>query len=214
MVGFGNLCKTKYPNFCNTNVWPSFPLYIKNERFFNICPYFRRHLRSSSEWPGVIDGFQSQKITKYCNISPSYFASSDSTFIIGGITKFSLLAELLLTKTDGMIQKGEWFIQPHIEIGWDVSISKVPCGNKVFVICERGDDWANFDGLITTPQDFFRFLLNGPQNTTERNTVRSYFPNSSSFLCQPALCCHAVLTRSGRSFVCGWEATVFDDCSR
>ena len=162
MVGFGNLCKTKYPNFCNENGWPRFPLEIKNKWYFIICSNFCIHLRISSEWSDVIDDYQSQnRITNYRNILPSYFASSYCTFSIGGITNFSLLAELLLTKTDGTIQKGEWFIQPHIEIGGDVSISKVPCGNKVFVICER-DDWANFDSLNTTPHDFVRFLLNGP----------------------------------------------------
>ena len=163
-------------------------------------------IRANSKYPN--------KITKYCNISPSYFASSGCTFSIGGVIDFSLPAGLLLTKTDGMVQEGEWFTQPHIEIGGDDSISKVPFGDKLFVLCERAAASANFDRLITTPQDFIRFLLKGPQNTTDKNTVRFYFPKSSSFLCQPALCCHAVLTRSGRSFVCGWEATILDDRSR
>ena len=35
---------SKYPNICNANGWSSFPLEIKNERFFNIYPDFRRHL--------------------------------------------------------------------------------------------------------------------------------------------------------------------------
>ena len=214
-VDLGIRANSKYPNICTENGWPRFPLEIKNERFFNICPNFCRHLRSSSEWSDVINDYQSQnKITKYCNISPSYFASSGCTFSIGGVIDFSLPAGLLLTKTDGMVQEGEWFTQPHIEIGGDDSISKVPFGDKLFVICERGAASANFDRLITTPQDFIQFLLKGPQNTTDKNTVRFYFPKSSSFLCQPALCCHAVLTRSGRSFVCGWEATILDDRSR
>ena len=65
--------------------------------------------------------------------------------------------------------------------------------------------------------NFIRFVKAGPPSpcTQSEDCIKHYFPHSSHFLCQPALCVHSVMTfTTGPSLVFGWEASDKVDIKR
>ena len=106
-----------------------------------------------------------------------------------------------------MVQFGPWWTRAHIEIGGDDSISKTVVGEKLFLICGSYKTSIGFDNVMGTPQYFMDLIKRGPNASDLGTDIGFYLSNSSSVLCQPSLCSHAVLTMSeGVSLVTGWEA--------
>ena len=65
--------------------------------------------------------------------------------------------------------------------------------------------------------NFIRFVKAGPPSACPQSEdcIKYYFPHSSPFLCQPALCVHSVMTfTTGPSLVLGWEASDKVDIKR
>ena len=61
----------------------------------------------------------------------------------------------------------------------------------------------------------YSYVKDGPRSDKEREHVRFFIPSNNALLCQPALCCHAVLTFPNCTFfLTGWEASDPTDATR
>ena len=133
--------------------------------------------------------------------------SSGWTFNIKELLNGIVPNNLLCTRRDAMIQFGPWWTRAHIEKGGDDSISKTAAGEKLFLICGSYKTSISFENIMRTSQYFIELIKCGPNVSELDTTVWFYLSSKMSVLCQPFLCCHAVLIMSeGVSLVTGWEA--------
>ena len=106
-----------------------------------------------------------------------------------------------------MVQWNEWWTAAHVEIGGNDSVSKTPCGEKLFLICGSYQTSRDFNNVMGTPQYFMDLIKRGPSASGLGKDVWFFIPSKDNVLCQPSLCAHAVLTfTKGLSLVTGWEA--------
>lgn len=214
----------------NSNGWPKVPLQVKNHRLFKMDEQYLQQieaLRSDSEFDKMHkEGFKlgnGAKSRVYQKILCKEERIIDEDAGVGwtlsgtGLIDYRIPEGMEATKEDMIVSFGRWFTDGHIETGADDSISYTPIGKKLFLICKRGDRSVLFESQMRDLTYFMHFVRKGPINFVDAENIKFFIPSRESFLCQPALCAHAVVTftpRNQASLVLGWEAVDKNDASR
>ena len=133
------------------------------------------------------------------------------------LVTFEMPSNISFSSFDAIVQFNAWYTEGHIELAGNESISYTPIGSKIFLIAERGSNSVLLEKRLRGVNNFMKFVKEGniSRNSLfpKSHSIRFYIPNEEHFLCQPALCAHAVLTGSiGPSIVMGFEG--FDSTDR
>ena len=133
--------------------------------------------------------------------------SSGWTFSVDDYSKSELPKMFCLKTLDAILQWNEWWTRSYIEIGGDASASKTAFCEKIFLIFRSGYPSRLLEKIMLTPKLFMRTIRRRPKSVGfQDGEIWFYIPSRNS-LCQPSLCCHAVLTvATGPSLVTSWEA--------
>ena len=94
-----------------------------------------------------------------------------------------------IVRRDAMVQWNEWWTAAHVEIGGNDSVSKTPCGEKLFLICGSYQTSRDFNNVMGTPQYFMDLIARGPSVSGLRKGVWIYIPAKDNVLSQPFVVC-------------------------
>lgn len=141
------------------------------------------------------------------SVAYSFDSSAYSTSVIP--------SDITLTRHGALVSTNCWFTDGHIEICGDDSIATTVIGQKLFIISRRGRVSRQLYSSLRDLRYLIHFLKRGPQDRSERDNIRFYFSTPDSFLVQPALSVHSVLTLGpGTACVTGWEGFKPSDITR
>ena len=200
--------------------WVNLPLEVENQQLFSVDSTFLTKLLSVKTFKGLrklwdCPGNGNEKI----NLAP--IVCSDEEFIKSKAWAFSLhhLSNYVLPNNlefrtvDGILSKNQWFTEGHIELCGDDSISATLFGKKLFMYAKRGRPSKFLVQTIKSGKDMRELIEKGPPSMWEEDWFVS-IPQSTSFIIQPALTAHSVLTMSAPALVAGWEAGDLSDTAR
>ena len=128
------------------------------------------------------------------------------------MSNYVLPNNLEFRTVDGILSKNQWFTEGHIELCGDDSISATLFG-KNFVFTKRGRPSKFFIQTIKSGKDLRELFNKGSPSMWEEDWFVS-IPQSVSFIIQPALTAHSVLTMSAPALNAGWEAGDLSDTAR
>ena len=192
--------------------WFCSPVAIKNSNLFKIKNIkFLEALQAMTE-SRVKEFFRTFKARNTSRMiremnPPSAIPESKAwNMTMDDVVEYVLPENFTRGHSSAILSLGPWFTEGHVEEGGDDSIAFAPVGKKIFLIANRLKRSEELFKKSTSAEEFVKMLLAGPPPHW-RGQVKFYFSDASSFLVQPSLCCHSVLTVStGPSFVTGWEA--------
>ena len=196
------------------NGWPKVQLAINNEEIVGLQESLVEGFRGCRDQGDVYNYVSELKLESgdsrlYQEVG-SYAGLCNSigwTFCVDGLMSGVLPDGFTGVRRDAMVQWNEWWTAAHVEIGGNDSVSKTPCGEKLFLICGSYQTSRDFNNVMGTPQYFMDLIKRGPSASGLGKDVWFFIPTKDNVLCQPSLCAHAVLTfTKGLSLVTGWEA--------
>ena len=151
------------------------------------------------------DGRLCQEVGSYAGLCNSIGWTFCVDCLMSGVLPDSFTG----VRRDATVQWNEWWTAAPVEIGgWgDNSVSKTPCGEKLFLICGSSQTSRDFNNVMGTPQYFMDLSARGPSANGLGKDVWFFIPTKDNVLCQPSFCAHAFLTFTrGLSLVTGLEA--------
>ena len=211
------------------NGWMKLPVAITNHELFKIDTCFLNdveNISNANQFREIVDNYYTLPSTVINNCRESRIYQTHScpdfdlnehsfsvSFSMLNLCTFSIPESLTFTNFDALFQFNPYYTDGHVETGGKDSISYTPVGEKLFIISNHGKESVLLERQLRSVKNFIQFVKSGPD--TYKHSMYYYIPNKSHFLCQPALCAHAVLTfTTGPSLVLGWEANTVNDTSR
>ena len=137
-----------------------------------------QHLIVFGYYRGLNQPFSFQGYYLLVDHSVSFFVIFVSTLL--NLCTFSIPESLTFTNFDALFQFNPYYTDGHVETGGKDSISYTPVGEKLFIICNRGEQSVLLERQLRSVKDLIQFVKNGPDKY--KLSMYYYIPSRSHFL--------------------------------
>ena len=123
-------------------------------------------------------------------------------FGCGYVLRYDGPSGLVVKSVAGLMCRGRWLTEGHVEVAGDESVAAIGFGKKFFIYAKRGRAARWLVRSIRTAGTFEDRLRRGPPKGMEKSMMGA-IAEEGCLIVQPGLCAHAVLTVEGPALVAG-----------